>query len=65
MATELRCEAKLHGVLEDGVIEVRCRSAFCGARAGVVIIHRFHAMSGDLLETKKFRDPTSNGRRAG
>jgi hypothetical protein len=57
-ATELRCDNRiLHGVLENRVLEVKCRSARCGARRGVVIIHRFSVVTGGLLETLQFKDP--------
>lgn len=45
-------------MLEDGILEFKCRSSRCGAGRGKVIIHRFSATSGDLLETKVFKDPT-------
>jgi hypothetical protein len=55
---DLRCESKKHGELpEPGVIEVKCDSRFCGAQRGVVVLHRFDALTGELLETKRFRDP--------
>lgn len=58
MANELRCPNRiLFGVLDDRIIEVKCKSNRCGARAGVVILHRFDADSGAFLETKIFRDP--------
>jgi hypothetical protein len=53
---ELRCENKLHGTMEDDVIEVRCDSRWCGKRPGVVVIHRF-SIKGDLLETLRFKSP--------
>jgi hypothetical protein len=58
-ATELRCGGGvLFGILEDGVLEVKCRERHhCGVRAGVVIIHRFDAVTGNLLDTKEYRDP--------
>lgn len=57
---ELRCPNKiLHGVLGPGWIEQKCRSARCGAKPGVVVIHRFDTASGDLLETKLYKDPTN------
>lgn len=60
MAKELRCPNRiLFGVLDDRVIEVKCKSNRCGARNGVVILHRFDADSGDFLETKIFQDPTT------
>lgn len=58
---ELRCGNRiLHGILEDGFLEFKCRSARCGAGRGVVVIHRFSATSGDLLETLVFKDPAMN-----
>lgn len=54
---ELRCEHKKFGELtEDGYIEVKCSSRFCGP-LGVVVIHRFDPLTGELIETKRFRDP--------
>lgn len=54
---ELRCGAKLHGEIHEEWLEVKCRSRWCGARKGVVVIHRFDKESGKLLETLKFQDP--------
>ena len=55
---ELRCESKKFGELtEDGMLEVKCPSKFCGAAPGVVVLHRFDALTGALLNTKRFRDP--------
>lgn len=53
---DLRCENKLHGHLDDSVIEVKCNSRFCGAGGGVVVLHRFDATNGTLIETLTFRD---------
>lgn len=61
---ELRCEHKLHGVARDGVIEVKCKSALCGHKPGVVVIHRFNPVTGELLETKRYKDtPVINNRK--
>jgi hypothetical protein len=54
---ELRCGAKMHGLLEESYVEVRCRSTFCGAGKGVVVLHRFSTVNGVLLETKRYKDP--------
>lgn len=65
---ELRCEHKiLFGILYTGdrVVDVKCRSARCGARPGTVIIHRFDAQSGDLLRTYQFKDPTREESQSG
>lgn len=54
---ELRCEHKKFGELtDDGYIEVKCPSKFCGA-PGTVVIHRFDPLTGELITTKRFRDP--------
>lgn len=65
---ELRCNnGILFGFLDtkgrEPVIEVKCRSRFCGAEPGAVVLHRFSVLSGDLLETKRFRDPAKKGDR--
>lgn len=59
MAKELRCpNGILFGTFDDGIIEVKCRSARCGARAGVVILHRFDIHNLDVpLVTMVFQDP--------
>lgn len=54
---ELRCEGKLHGILKGNLIEVKCGSRWCGAEPGVIVLHRFNAESGALLETKRYKDP--------
>jgi hypothetical protein len=60
MGVELRCDKRLHGVLtDDGVLEVSCRSALCGHRDGTVVIHRFDALTGELLDTKQYKDPAT------
>lgn len=63
MPLELRCSAKLHGVLiEEGQIEVKCGSRFCGAKPGVVVIHRFDLHTGGV-ETRRYQEPPKPGRR--
>lgn len=57
MTVELRCNKRLHGVLtDDGMLEVSCRSALCGHKDGVVVIHRFDTVTGDLIDTKMYKD---------
>lgn len=65
MGVELRCDKRLHGVLtDDGVIEISCRSALCGHKAGVVVIHRFDVRNGGkLIDTKMYRDPLYHTRK--
>jgi hypothetical protein len=59
--TDLRCHHKKFGeLLEDegtAIIEIKCSSKFCGAGNGVMVLHRFDAESGKLLETLRFREP--------
>jgi len=57
---DVRCPNGIKfGNLEDGVLEVKCRSNRCGAERGVVVvIHEFSASTGKLLRTRKFRDPS-------
>jgi hypothetical protein len=57
---ELRCDSRLHGVLtDDGVLEIACRSQFCGHEPGVLIVHRFDAETGLLIDTKRYKDATT------
>mgnify|MGYP000878768628 CR=1 FL=1 len=54
---ELRCQAKLHGLIhEHNLLEVKCNSRFCGARPGVVVLHYFDLSNGEMVETKRFSD---------
>jgi len=56
--SDLRCESnKLHGILNDGVIEIKCSSRFCGAGRGVAVIHKFSTRTGMLIATLRFKDP--------
>lgn len=54
---ELRCESKKHGEMDGEFLEVQCRSRFCGYRPGIVVIHRFDVRTGDLKNTRLFREP--------
>lgn len=64
MMRELRCGGNiLHGLVVDeeepkaqGVIEFRCRSQFCGKRAGVVVLHRFDLSTGECV-THRYLEP--------
>lgn len=58
-ATELRCGNFLHGILHDEIIEIKCRKSFCRPAPGVVVLHQFSARTGELLNTKYYRDPGS------
>lgn len=55
---DLRCESKKHGVLiSNDIVEIKCDSRFCGARTGVIVLHRFSSTTGELLETYRYNDP--------
>lgn len=57
MPRDLRCPSRLHAVLVDGLVEVKCRSARCGASRHVVVLHQFDPANGLLVGTKTFRNP--------
>jgi hypothetical protein len=61
--TEIRCDSHLHGVLRDGVLEIKCRFKPCGAQPGVVILHQFDPLTGELIRTLKFKEPRIRERR--
>mgnify|MGYP001121102522 CR=1 FL=1 len=62
--SDLRCDnGILFGVLDEGAIEVKCRSAYCGHAPGTVI-HRFDLATGKLLYTSRFKDPSTKQRKA-
>lgn len=53
---DLRCGTKLHGKVEDGWIEVKCDSRYCGAGPDVVVFHQFDLHTGEM-KTLKYRNP--------
>jgi hypothetical protein len=62
--SDLRCDnGILFGVLDEGAIEVKCRSAYCGHAPGTVVIHRFSLATGELLYTSRFKDPGTKQRK--
>lgn len=60
---QLRCQSKLQGIIKElangtRVLEVRCKDKWCAERgAGLVVLHYFNVDTGELVDTKKFRDP--------
>lgn len=59
MSRELRCnQGKLFGILVEDALEVRCQSRFCGHEPGLVVIHRFSLETGEMLGTRRYRNPT-------
>lgn len=56
---ELRCIGTMHGKLDihEGKLEVKCGRRRCGAGRGIVVLHTFDLITGELVGTKKFADP--------
>lgn len=55
----IRCQGRIIGeLIDEDILEVKCRSERCGAKRGVVVLHRINVKTGDLVETKRFSDPT-------
>lgn len=62
---ELRCPHKLHGmVVSDDVLEVKCDSRFCGHTPGVVVLHQFSISTGELIQTRTFKNPDLGAERS-
>lgn len=59
MATELRCEGTLYGVISDDyqTIEVKCKRRKCGFAPGVVVLHTILLQTGQVIDTQRFREP--------
>lgn len=57
MTVDLRCPSKKHGsVVDKDVVEVKCNSRFCGAKRGIIVLHRFDTVTGNLLGTKRYKE---------
>lgn len=56
---QLRCPSRIVGRLVEGgdVLEVKCQSAHCGAGRGRIVFHYFDLATGELTDTKSFKDP--------
>ncbi len=59
---ELRCPGRMAARLVDfqgrKALEVKCNSRICRAGPGVVVLHRFDPDTGDLLDTRRYREPS-------
>ena len=65
MPTELRCQSRMHAVLtDDGLLEVKCQSKYCGAGRGQIVLHYWDMATLELIETKRFKTPESLFRKA-
>lgn len=57
---QLRCQPNtLHGILVDGQLEVKCRDKLCGYQRGITILHYFDVITGEMIKTSRFRDPSA------
>lgn len=58
---EVRCPGTMHARLdpEKGIFEIKCKRRGCGAAHGVVVLHVFSIHTGELVDTRQFRDPSS------
>lgn len=59
MATQLRCDGTLYGVISDDLqtIEVKCKRRSCGAERGVIILHTLSIKTGQVISTRRFKEP--------
>ena len=59
MVTQLRCDGNLYGVLDDDhlTLEVKCKRRGCGYEHGVVVLHTISLATGQVITTKRFREP--------
>lgn len=54
---QLRCSnGILFGEVNEDILEVKCKSGRCGKRPGVVVLHQFNLITGEVT-TKKFKEP--------
>jgi hypothetical protein len=58
---ELRCRGGLAGIINGRTIEVKCRHWACTA-GGNVTFHYFDVITGELVETKQYKDPNKEKR---
>ena len=59
---DLRCPHRKFGVLilpsvTEGQIEIMCPSRWCGRSEGVAVLHTFSTRTGELVGTRRFRQP--------
>jgi len=59
MATQLRCEGTMYGILSDDrqSLEVKCKRRSCGAGKGIIILHTISLDTGQVVKTERFAEP--------
>lgn len=61
---DLRCGTTLHGRLTDNRwLEVKCKRRACGYVKGTVVLHTIDILTGEVVKTDKFADPSTQNRR--
>lgn len=57
---DLRCDGTLHGRLTDERwLEVKCKRRSCGFVKGMVILHTIDIITGEVVKTDRFSEPTN------
>lgn len=59
---DLRCPHRKFGVIvipsdNDGRVEIMCPSRWCGRSEGTAVLHTFSTRTGELVNTRRFRQP--------
>ena len=62
MLVPLRCSNDLYGMFDSDelTLEVKCKRRRCGARPGVIVLHKIslnEGQVGKVIQTKRFADP--------
>ena len=58
---DLRCpNNRLHGVLRDGLLEVKCDNKWCTNRKRLVVLHYFDVKTEEMVKTIKYKNPAVN-----
>ena len=56
---ELRCSGTMHGRMTgEFLLEVKCHRRSCGAKKGVVVLHTFDVVTGELMSTQRYKEPS-------
>jgi hypothetical protein len=56
---DLRCPSRIQGIITDtGLLEIKCSAKHCGAVSGIVVLHYFDLATGEMVDTKKYNNPT-------
>lgn len=54
---DFRCPGTLHGILRDGLIERKCSHIACTQGRPVTVFHYWDPNTGELVDTKVYKDP--------